>query len=301
MEKKYVAFGATLALSTAGLLIALLPMDVGGPAAGAEQDAAAVSRAELRVSVSTGSQLQFGDPAQTGRRAVGVSGGEGREPDGAHTHAPTQPDGGRVQAGRSRPRYHILVPWGRQRVSATTPLPTAETCAVLREADCVFEHRDDWSGPPGSPSDKQLALARADLVMIDTNTKMKDDKRYYDVEANPLHKTLGVLNIENVWGRMPAWLSKWKVRWFGRANETAWWDRFAVVVSFEEHAIIPYRYWHAANRDLFLKHKRTRLADKNLRSAAFIASNCWTRFQTTSGFDRDAEVRNLSQVRTLPF
>ncbi|KAJ9473653.1 hypothetical protein DIPPA_22189 [Diplonema papillatum] len=131
MEKKYVAFGATLALSTAGLLIALLPMDVGGPAAGAEQDAAAVSRAELRGAVSAGSQLQFGDPAQTGRRAVGVSGGEGREPDGAPpacTHG-CRPGG----AGR------ILVPWGRQRVSATTPLPTVETCAVLREADCVFE------------------------------------------------------------------------------------------------------------------------------------------------------------------
>eukprot|EP00754_Rhynchopus_humris_P004521 Rhum_TRINITY_DN12286_c0_g2::Rhum_TRINITY_DN12286_c0_g2_i1::g.50684::m.50684 len=195
------------------------------------------------------------------------------------------------QEVRGLKEIRLLVPWGRAKIAATTPLPL-ESCGHSEGFSCRVVHR-----AKGSAAAAQLA--EADLVMFDTNTKMTDDVKFYDPERNPLRKRLGLLNIENVWGRMPAWQSKWRVRWFGKANESAWWrEHFDVAVSWEEGSRpAPYRYWHTLDKEAFAAQATPRLADKPLKgSAVFIASNCWTRFQTTQRFDRDAWVRNLTAL-----
>ena len=197
---------------------------------------------------------------------------------------PVQKRGGDVALSKHK-AVTLLVPWGASKFAATTPFPS-EQCPVR----CKILHREK------SSEKQKQQLASADLVFFDLNTKMKDDTRFYDPEANPLRKQLGVLNIENVWGRMPAWLSKWRVRWFAKANESSWWrTTFDVAVSWEEKSLVQYRYWHTLDKSAFFKHYNPRLEHKPQQGAAFIASNCWTRFQTNEGFDRDALVRNLSE------
>eukprot|EP01062_Namystynia_karyoxenos_P048711 TRINITY_DN37193_c0_g2_i1.p1 TRINITY_DN37193_c0_g2~~TRINITY_DN37193_c0_g2_i1.p1 ORF type:complete len:468 (+),score=138.73 TRINITY_DN37193_c0_g2_i1:197-1405(+) len=191
--------------------------------------------------------------------------------------------------GWQQRRVTLLVPWWKKKLAATTPAVPPE-CPV-RDCRVIFRAL-------GKRELELQQIAEADVVFFDTNGKMKEDRGWYDPEVNPQSKTLALLNIENVWGRMPAWGSKWKVKWFAKANSTGWWRRFSLTGSYEEHAMLRYRYWHTLNRTELGRHYSPRLKDKRAgggRAALFIASNCWTRLQTNEGYDRDQLVRDLAR------
>eukprot|EP00759_Apiculatamorpha_spiralis_P006581 PhF_6_TR13878/c0_g1_i1/m.22274/K09669/FUT10; alpha-1,3-fucosyltransferase 10 len=183
----------------------------------------------------------------------------------------------------------VMLPWWASRMQSVTLWPPrcSFSCTYLfRDKD-----KDKWN--------------LVDAYIVDTLGKMKEDAKIYDIRINPRNLKLILWNVENVFGRKPAWGSKWKIRWLSQANDTKFWESFDMSVSFETGAMIPYLYAPLSFQkepDLAVFQKlvpHSAKTKKEVELAAFIVSNCWTRHQTNDGFDRISIVKELMSLTTI--